>query len=329
MSKREKTKSRPSGSTSTVSRPSVGTRAFKRRAQDQRRREIQRRNARARTRGAAKPGRLEIPAALRKVPLAAWVCAAIALLSAASWSIITPPFQVTDETDHYAYVKQLAETGQLPVNSLESELSSEEEAAMSGLSQQFVRENPAVHPIATREEEAHLQQLLDGSYSETGEQGGAGVAAAEPPLYYAAQAVVYTIAGGTVLNRLASMRLFSALIGSLAALFVFLFVREALPGVRWAWTIGGLGAAFTPLFGFMSSGVNPDVMLIAVVSAAFYLLARGFRRGLTMRLGVALGATLAAGLLTKLTFVGVAPGIIVGATRSARLAFRSASRPSP
>jgi len=34
-------------------------------------------------------------AALRRVPRAAWICALVAFLNAACWSLITPPFQVT------------------------------------------------------------------------------------------------------------------------------------------------------------------------------------------------------------------------------------------
>ena len=42
------------------------------------------------------------------------MCAAIALLNALAWSIITPPFQGKDEVDNFAYVEQIAETGTLP-----------------------------------------------------------------------------------------------------------------------------------------------------------------------------------------------------------------------
>src|SRR5271156_835893 len=59
------------------------------------------------------PGRM-----LRRVPRAAWACAIIATLSAACWSLVTPPFQAPDEPSHFAYVQYLAETGRLPTSSL-------------------------------------------------------------------------------------------------------------------------------------------------------------------------------------------------------------------
>jgi hypothetical protein len=98
----------------------------------------------------------------------------------------------------------------------------------------------------------------------------------------------------------------------ITALFVFLFVREALPSAPWAWTAGGLAVALTPLLGFASGVVAPDCMLCAVSAAIFYCLARAFRRGLTRRLGLALGALTALGLVTMLSFVGLVPGIALG-----------------
>jgi 4-amino-4-deoxy-L-arabinose transferase-like glycosyltransferase len=70
--------------------------------------------------------------------------------------------------------------------------------------------------------------------------------------------------------------------------------------------------ALAPLLGFISGAVNPDALLFAVSAALFYLLAKGFRRGLTLRLAAAIGAATAVGLLTKLNFLGLVPGIALG-----------------
>ncbi len=108
------------------------------------------------------------------------------------------------------------------------------------------------------------------------------------------------------------MRLFSALFAGLTALFAYLFVREALPAEPWAWVVGGLAIALAPLLGFMSGSVNPDSMLYAVAAATFYCLARAFRRGFTIRMAVALGVVTAIGVLTKLNYSGLVPGILLG-----------------
>jgi 4-amino-4-deoxy-L-arabinose transferase-like glycosyltransferase len=143
--------------------------------------------------------------------------------------------------------------------------------------------------------------------------GGAGVAASEPPLYYTLETIPYYLgSAGTLLDRLELMRLLSALMAGLTALFTFLFVRELLPGAPWAWIVGGLGAALAPLLGFTSGGVTPDAMLFAVSAAIFFCVARAFRRGLTRKRAVAIGLLMAVGFLTKLNFIGLAPGLMLG-----------------
>ena len=208
-------------------------------------------------------------------PRAAWVCALVACLNAICWSIVTPPFQVPDEPSHFAYVKQLAETGHLPSSNSE-ELSHEEATVLAGLHNPQVVLRPQNHTIASQAEENELQRDLAPSNASHGSPA-AGVAAAQPPLYYALEAIPYNLArGGNLLDRLQLMRLMSALFAGLTALFVFLFVREALSRPRWICTVAGLAIAFSPLLGFMSGSVNPDSMLFAVSAATFFLLARAF-----------------------------------------------------
>jgi 4-amino-4-deoxy-L-arabinose transferase-like glycosyltransferase len=263
--------------------------------------------------------------ALRRLPRAAWICALAAFLSAACWSFITPPFQVPDEPAHFAYAQQLAETGRLPTSGGER-YSPEELTALRALHQEDIKQTPQNRSISSLAEQRQLQRELTAPLSRT-DEGDAGVAASEPPLYYALEAIPYGLgAGGTLLDRLELMRLLSAVMAGLTALFAFLFVREALPGVRWAWTVGGLGVAFVPLLGFMSGAVNPDAMLFAVSAALFYCLARAFRAGLTRRSACAIGAVIAVGLLTKLNFVGLLPGAMLGLVLLARAAARTHGR---
>jgi hypothetical protein len=284
-------------------------------------------------RPAAEAGQIlrRIPSVLRRIPRAAWICALIACLNAACWSVITPPFQVPDEPAHFAYVQQLAETGTLPIPG-KLGYSEEEEVALRDLHQLKVRFYPENHPVATAAEQRRLQHDLASPFLRRVGPGGAGVAAGHPPLYYALQTIPYALgSGGTLLDRLELMRLLSALMAGVTALFAYLFVREALPRVAWAWAVGGLGVALSPLLGFMSGAVNPDAMFYAVSAAIFYLLARAFRRGLTPRLAIAIGVVTGIGLLTKSNFIGLVPGIIVGlivlglleARASRRTAYRS------
>ena len=205
-------------------------------------------------------------------------------------------------------------------------------AVLLGVRYPEVREQPENHTIASRAEENELQHYLAAvCRRRASREPAAGVAASQPPLYYALEAVPYGLAkSGTVLDRLQLMRLMSALFAGLTALFVFMFVRETLPGVRWAWIVGGLAAALAPLLGFMSGAVNPDSLLFAVSAAIFYFLARAFRRGLDARGALTLGVLTAIGFLTKLNFIGLAPGVLLGlivlSVRAARVRGRSAYR---
>jgi hypothetical protein len=236
----------------------------------------------------------------------------VACLNAICWSVITPAFEVPDEPSHYAYVKRLVETGSLPTSSSE-QFSQEELVALLGLRYKEVLRQPQHHTVGSQAEQRELAQDLRvaSNNNETGSPA-AGVATSQPPLYYALEAIPYGLTGGTVLDRLQVMRFTSALFAGLTAMFGFLFVREALPRERWAWTVGGLGIALVPLLGFMSGAVNPDSLLYAVSAASFFCLARAFRRGFRTREAVSIGALIAIGFLTKLNFIGLVPGIVLG-----------------
>jgi hypothetical protein len=264
------------------------------------------------THGRGGPSRFaDARTALRGLPRTAWLCALIACLNAICWAYISPPFQVVDEPSHFAYVQNLAEAGSLPMNEVGA-FSAEEELALRDLHQGEVEFNTQVHTITTAAEQKQLQSDLSSGASRRG-SGYAGVASTEPPLYYALETVPYTFASGaTILTRLELMRLFSCLFAGLTALFVFLFIRELLPAEPWAWTVGGLATALLPLLGYISGAINPDALLFAASAALFYLLARGLRRGLTPGLAVALGCAIGAGFLTKLNFLGLAPGAGLG-----------------
>jgi hypothetical protein len=242
---------------------------------------------------------------------AAWTCLLVATINAICWSFITPPFEVPDEPDHFAYAQQLAETGDLP-SSAGKQFSPEEMVALRDLNQPAIRQHLQNRSVFSKTELLRLEHDLATPLARTN-AGDAGVAASEPPLFYALQTLPYRLdSGESLLDRLELMRLLSALIAGLTALFAFLFVREVLPSVRWAWTVGGLGVACAPLLGFMSGSVNPDAMLYAISAVLLYCFARTFRRGLTLRSSCAIGAIIAIGSLTKLNFIGLLPGAGLG-----------------
>jgi Predicted membrane protein (DUF2142) len=306
---------------------SVGARDFTRKRRSLQRQVARKQQVRERAKKRSSSQR-EVRAWLRRVPRAAWICAAVAVLNAACWSIVMPPFQVPDEPDHVAYVKQIVH-GRLPSSSEDSYASDQETfVALNDLNYYDVRQAPRHHTISSRAQQTKLESDLAGAETRRFRVGdAAGVAATQPPLYYVLEALPYSLASNIV-SRLQLMRLLSALMAGVTALFTFLFVRETLPKVAWAWAIGGLAAALTPLLAQMSGAVNPDAMLFAVAAGVFYCLARAFRRGFTRKTAIAAGALVAVGLMTKLNFVGLLPGVLLGlvvlSVRAARVRGRSA-----
>lgn len=255
----------------------------------------------------------------------------IAFLNASAWSLIVPPFEGKDEVDHFAYVNQIVSNGSLPEKGQPNGLySAQQNLVLAGLHTGEVIHSPQSQSISTAAEQRALIKDNDANASRKG-SGEAGIATDEPPLYYLVQAIPYVIVGGNTLVAMQLMRLVGALFGAITALCTFLFLRELLPRSPGAATVGGLCVALQPLLAFMSGSVNPDSMLYPVAAAAFLVLARAFRRGLTARLAVILGTLIAVGFMTKLNFVGLAFGLYIGlavlALREVRVTGHRALKP--
>ena len=107
------------------------------------------------------------------------------------------------------------------------------------------------------------------------------------------------------------MRLVSALMGGLTVLLVFLFLRELLPRIPWAWSVGSLAVTFVPLFGEISGTVKEDNLAFVACAGLLLSLVVSLRRGLTPRRGLAIGAFAAVGALTRLAVFGLLPGVVV------------------
>ena len=247
----------------------------------------------------------------RRVPRAGWVVFVIALVNAAVWTIVIPPFQVPDETAHFAYAQYVAETGRPPPQGPLAQYSAQESTALNSLYFFSVIGHPDERGVITPAEDASLRQALASHPSPVG-PGGASAVTNQPPLYYALAAIPYRLSPSSdILARLELMRLLSAVFAGLTALAVYLFLRECFPALPWAWTTGSLVVAFQPQFAFISAGVHADSLLFLASAATFLTLIRAYRHGLTARRGALVGLATAVGLLSKLTFVAFVPGILL------------------
>lgn len=240
-----------------------------------------------------------------------YLCAAAAVAGCLAWTQLTPPFQVPDESVHFSYAQYLAETGRAPSSPSAPPLSPQQSVAMDALLAPLIIGNARNRSPLSAAESSVVARADETPASPVG--GGLNEASSQPPLYYLMEAGVYWLSPATsVVGRLLAMRLLSCLLAGLTGAFIFLFLREALPRHPWAWSVGALVAAFQPMFGFISAGVNSDALLFCASAALFWALARGFRRGLDRRTAIAIGAALAVGTLAKLTFLGLVPGALVG-----------------
>jgi 4-amino-4-deoxy-L-arabinose transferase-like glycosyltransferase len=237
------------------------------------------------------------------------VCFLLALVNAVIWGIVVPPFQVPDEISHFGYAQYVAETGKPPPQGPVGQYSPQEQLALNDLDFFQVAGRKEQRGILTPAENETLEAALATHPSPIGE-GGTSAATNQPPLYYALEAIPYWLTpSSNILTRLAMMRLLSALMAAFTVLAIFLFLRELLPTSPWAWTVGALVVAFQPTFAFIAAGVQGDNLLFLASAATFLALARAYRRGLTKRRAAAIGLATVVGVLGKLTFIALVPGV--------------------
>jgi 4-amino-4-deoxy-L-arabinose transferase-like glycosyltransferase len=248
-------------------------------------------------------------ASWRRIPRAGRACFLIAFVNAAIWGVVVPPFQVPDEIAHFAYAQYLAETGKPPPQGPRAQYSPEEQQTLAALDFFTVIGHDGQRGILTPVENQALRAMLATHPSPVG-QGGTSPITNQPPLYYALEAIPYWLSPShNILTRLALMRLLSALMAACTVLAVFLFLREMMPRAPWTWTVGTLVVAFQPTFNFIAAGVQGDNMLFLTSSLTFLMLIRAYRHGLTERRAAAIGVVVAAGVLSKLTFIALLPGV--------------------
>lgn len=231
----------------------------------------------------------------------------VAVANGAAWSLLTPPFQVPDETAHFAYAQSLAENGSGAGISGRPEFSSEQSQAMAAMGTLNIIGRPLVRPpIDDVAADATLREAAEVAHRSDG--GGPSSASSQPPLYYGLAVLPYkAFSWATLPTRLHAMRALSVLMFALAAVLSALVAAEFLPRRAWAPLVGGMAVALSPYTAFIASGVTPDALLLTLSAATILLVARVFHHGLTIRRALALGLTLGAGALTKLAFLAFLP----------------------
>ncbi|KQS99777.1 DUF2142 domain-containing protein [Cellulomonas sp. Leaf395] len=244
--------------------------------------------------------------------LATVLVIAVALLRGLLWSALIPPLDGMDEGAHAGYAQFLAEEGRLPVrdvayDNLRPTLSDQ----LAILNDFVAREGSPPSDRANRDPQATVeleQELREASPRANGSASAAGY----PPAYYAPAAVLYTITPGTFLDKIYGMRLWTVLLGGLAAWATMHVTRRLLPRKAVPATLLGLAVVLQPMMAHQFAIVNNDGLVMAAGIAAFAMalrLAQGRFRATHV---LAAGALVGAALLAKPYGVGIAPVVALG-----------------
>jgi hypothetical protein len=243
----------------------------------------------------------------------ALVVALVAGANTLAWGMLTPTFQIPDETFHVSYVQDLAVHGKPPRASQDG-LSQELYAIIGGAETGAINFNPFGRGDWSPGANARLNRVLAGDPDTDNARASVNVRG-YPPLYYASLAPAYAAthaAGGSTLDALTFMRAIGALFAMLTALALLAMLRELFPDRPLLCGGVALICAFQPVFTWISGGVNPDAALIAVGAALFWLIARAHRRGLTVPVAAGIGVLAASAGLIKLAGLGLVPGAALG-----------------
>ena len=192
-----------------------------------------------------------MPAALR------WLLTAVALAGAA-WALMVPAFQVPDEDAHFAYAQTLAELHRRPFDdgrpaaqaekSAEQDLAEQESGFLS--SYQRVEMDPSWSEAAQARWLAAHASRRDG--------GGANPARANQPGYYLYVLPAYWAAsGGTVLDRLFLMRLWSVTLALVLTAGAWLLAGELFGRDRPSQLVAAAVTGLWPMASFLTRRRHP------------------------------------------------------------------------
>jgi hypothetical protein len=236
------------------------------------------------------------PASERRLGRCVAACFALALAHGVLWSVVTPTLQTPDENVHYAYTAYVREFWK-PPGADGRTLRGPNRDGTNAL-RHAIPFNVEGRPAWSDYDERALRRDLQDVQPPDPRSAGKA-ARGSPVYYYVTAATTKPLSFMDDLDRLFAVRVVSAALAALTAAITVLFLAEVFRRIDLGVVAGGLAVALHPVSGFLNGGVNNDNLLIPLSALAFYLLARGFRRGMTPLLATAIGVTLGVGYLTK------------------------------
>ncbi|GAB4469460.1 MAG: hypothetical protein Kow00124_04620 [Anaerolineae bacterium] len=221
------------------------------------------------------------------------------VIAASLYSIITPPFEMSDEVWHYPMVKRLADGEGLVVQDPANVGPWRQEGSQAplyyylGAALTFWIDTDDMPEV--RRENPHVDNGL------ITEDGNNNLVVHD----YASEAWPWR---GTVL-AVHLVRFFSVLLGAAAVYLTYLIGVEVFPERRWLGLAAAAAMAFTPMFAFISGAVNNDNLAVPLSALAVWLMIRMFHRSEegqpTLRWSILLGMVLGLAALTKVSTLGL------------------------
>lgn len=250
---------------------------------------------------------------VRRIPFPLLALCATTMLLGVTWAIVTPAFQAPDENQHFAYTEYLARTGHLPGDPNKPAFSTEQrEAGLASNSDQAAGAPSTKMDWSRADWEAW--QRKDAAMPDTlkSDAGGPIPATANPPLYYAYEAIPAKLAQGSgIYTRLTWERIFSSLWAIALVVFAWLLAGEVLGRDRPLQFVAAAVAGLLPMVQFVSASVTPDAMLYAVWAAVFWTGTRLLKRGLTPGGAALFLGAVGAACVVKATSYALLPGALL------------------
>ena len=242
---------------------------------------------------------------LRAVPRPLALILLIGAVLSVAWDVATPALEGPDEAKHFAYVQYLAETGRLPrvATGNEAEVapgSTEEQVVVNSLALRPAITNRRVRPAWSSADLAYLHQAERSLPRGARGNGGSGnLLAKNPPLYYALMTVPYRVfVWLPLVKRVFVMRLVNALLYLTTIVLAWLIAGELFGAIRWKQTLTAGVVALEPQMPFMSAAINPDNLLIALVTGFLLASIRLVNHGPSVRRVLLTSLLAAAAVLT-------------------------------
>jgi 4-amino-4-deoxy-L-arabinose transferase-like glycosyltransferase len=245
----------------------------------------------------------------RRPPLPLLALLVTAFVLGVLWAALVPTFQSPDEQSHFGAVQSLGERFALPGDPARRSFSSENDIAGG-----FVNVNQVAGQVFVKPEWSEAQERrwrgagAEGAGAPRDDGGGPNTAAANPPAFYAWDAIAYAAdSAGGFFDRLFAARLFALLWLPVTVLGTWLLAGELFGRRRILQFTAAALPALAPMVVFVSSSVNPDGMLYALSSLALWLGVRCARRGMDWRHGAGLFAAVGLACTVKATAYAFLP----------------------